>query len=766
MAKAKRAREPAGGKEAAKCRRWKRELMVASKREKDWRESGDKIVKRYRAEERRKNAFNVLWSNTEVLRPALYNSKPDPDVRRRFRDADPLGKAVGEVLERALCVTVDGDSTDNALKNDVLDGLLPGRGVSRVRYIPKLAPVGATAPNPTPNADGPGAAANDGVGGSNPPEPNEESLEQVEDEQVIIEHVDWHDFRHGFGRVWAEVTWVGFRHKLTRDDATDKFGEEAITDVVFALPLVEDEKKYHQEAAETTKVAEFWEIWDKEGEEVFFLNENVKVLLYPTANPDGAPPIDFEGFFPCPEPLTIIENTGSLIPIAMFSLYENQANQLDKITARIDKIVAALRLRGVYDGKVAELRDLMQNDDNEMTPIQNAQQWADAGGLEKAIAWMPVDMAATVLGALYDARARQKAIIDELIGIADIVRGATDPDETLGAQKLKSNYYSVRLTRMQNAVKRYARDLIRLAAQVMTNRFGADTFASMTNLKFPTRVEKQALQAKLMLLQQPQALHTPPQPQPGPSGPMGASPGQSPGAAMPGAPGAPPPVGAGPPPAPPPELLQALQLPTWEDIIGLMRSPALRQFRVDVETDSMIAATLESDMSGLAEVLKGVTELLTGLAPLVQTGALPAEAGKELVMAVIRRARLGSVVEDAFDKMTAPKPPSQPQNTDLQEAQVAAQAQQQIAQVEAQGRQQLEAMRQQGETQRQQLEDANRVQRESMLEHMKTDREVLMAKFDAFVKIITATISATKQPDPQVQPRADAVVGGNALEAA
>src|SRR5437870_13370579 len=124
--------------DAKDARLWKKELQLASKREKEWRERSEKIVERYRGEEKKKNRFNVLWSNTEILRPAYYNSKPSPDVRRRFRDADPVGKAVSEVLERSLIVVTDGSSTDTSLKNDVLDGLLSGRGLSRVRYVPKL----------------------------------------------------------------------------------------------------------------------------------------------------------------------------------------------------------------------------------------------------------------------------------------------------------------------------------------------------------------------------------------------------------------------------------------------------------------------------------------------------------------------------------------------------------------------------------------------------------------------------------------------------
>jgi hypothetical protein len=788
-------------KEAKACAHWKRELRLADKREKDWRKESEKVVKRYRGEEKKRNRYNVLWSNTTILRPAIYNSKPQPDVRRRFRDADPIGKAVGEVLERSLYFMVDGDATDDCIKNDTLDALLCGRGVTRILYVPKLAPTGATEPQPAPDNEAstraPDAEAatrapgeskptkvtpdddaggpEDDDGGSEPAEEMDGDYEQVEYEQAVLQHVDWQGFRHGYGLTWDEVPWCGFEHKLDRDDATKKFGKEAIAGIEFAEQAVEDDAKYHQHQAGTSKVSEFWEIWDKDGQKVFFIHDKLKARLFPLDNPDGEPPLELEGFFPCPKPLMLIENTSSLLPTIPFNLYEEQADQLDILTGRINTIIKGLRLRGIYDSKLIEVPDLLTGQDNQLTPVQNAQQWADSGGLEKAIAWMPVEQAAKVLVSLYEAREKQKLIIDELTGIMDIVRGATDPNETLGAQRLKSGFYSVRLWQMQQEVKRYARDLLRLAAQVMCSRFGADTFAAMTDLKFPTNNDRSAMQAKLQLLTQPPPptaiagvqpmppTSQPPQPQvQGPNGPP-AVPGATPTGVPPG-PGVSPPAGAaGPPPPPNPAiatLMAALKVPTWEDILGLMHTPAMRQFRIDVETDSTISGTLESDMEGITEVLTAIAKTLEGFAPLVQSGALPADAAKELVMAVIRRARLGSAVEDQFEKMQAPKPPPPPVDTRVQAAQAKGQSDQAIAAAEQQGKAQLEQMRQTAETQRMQFEQHAKQQREQFLEMQKTQRDAIEAKFDAFVKIIVATISATKQPDMAVQPRADAVVGG------
>ncbi len=706
--------------QARQARKWKRELNLSSKREKDFRENGDKIIKRYRGEEKKRNRYNVLWATSETLRPAIYNSKPQPDVRRRFRDADPLGKAVSETLERSLHVLFDSDEPDKAIKNDLLDSLLPGRGVSVIRYVPKLAPEVAALPASKP--DEKRKESDESVGSSAPPEPREGVYEQLEDEQVAIEHVDWRDYREGYGRTWEEIPWVAFRHKLIRPDAEAKFGKAVLAGVKFAQGNTDDPKKPTDQYGDTAKVAEFWEFWDKEDGRVFFLHEGegIEHLFYPLDNLDGEPPLKFEGFFPCPDPLMLVENTGSRIPIPPFHLYEEQANELDQVSQRIDRIIKICRLRGIYDVKLVEVADLLAGDDNELTPVQNAQAWADKG-LDAAIAWMPIEQAEKVLAALYNAREQQKRIIDELTGVSDIVRGATDPTETATAQELKGAYHSIRLSRMQRELQRYARDLMRLAAQVMANEFSAETFARMTDLNFPTAEQKALAQAQLQQMAAAAAAN-------------------------------------GQPPQPPdPKVLALLQQPSWEDIIGLMRSPAMRQFRIDVETDSTVAMMLQSDMLGLAQVLKAITETVTGMAPLVISQALPIDAAKEVVMAVIRRARMGTAVEDAFDKMQAPQPqPNTAEAGRAQAAQANAAATVQKAQIEAQSDQTVQQMRQEFETQRIQMVEQAKNERELFREQIKNERVSFEQRWDAAVKIIIATIQATKSSDTQAGPLAEA----------
>ena len=121
-------------------RRWLAELNIAHREEKDWREEGEELWDMYEGGRKKAHSFNILWANTELLLPAVYNSTPEPDVRRRFRDADPVGKAVSELLERSLSANVDEYDFDDEAESFVLDMLLVGRGVPRVKYEPQLRP--------------------------------------------------------------------------------------------------------------------------------------------------------------------------------------------------------------------------------------------------------------------------------------------------------------------------------------------------------------------------------------------------------------------------------------------------------------------------------------------------------------------------------------------------------------------------------------------------------------------------------------------------
>lgn len=679
-------------------RRWLLEIKLAEKREKEWRKVGQSIINIYRGTKRKKNSFNILWANTEVLRPALYNSTPKPDVRRRFRQSDVLGKAVGEVAERSLSYCVDAYDLDACLKNDVLDSLLPGRGLSRVRYIPQFKQVAESAEGQSEAFEG--------------------THEELEYEQALCDHVQWDDFLHGPGKIWGEVPWVAFRHRMTRDDLVDKFGDEIGKEIT--LDDVDDDDLTDKQASDIKdafKRAMLWEIWDKDGGKVFFVNQSYKKGVIFPKDSKGEPPLNFKDFFPCPQPLMMVEDTGSLIPIPLYELYREQAEELERISTRINKIINQCRVRFVYDPTLSELKGLMDANDGEGIAAEQARAWMSNGGIEKAIWWMPVEQLAAVLKELYVSRESAKQVIYEITGLSDILRGSTDPNETLGAQKLKANSSSMRLQRMQREVQRYVRDLIRLLAEVIGENFQPETLAQMTGLQFPTALQKQQIQLQLQAAQQQGQL--------------------------------------------PPEVQQKLQMaqktlsmPTWEDIMGVLSNDMQRSFRVDIETDSTVAESLTQDMEGMREVLTSVVEFWQGVGPAVQAGAVNIEAVKALTMSIVRRARMGLEVEDALETgMQAPKPETDPraaaeaQRAQLEQQKAAHDAE--MAKVEEQRQQMVEMakhQREQDAAAAQAALDRQRMEYEARLASDKAEREDALARYkidqDNATKIVVAEIAA------------------------
>ena len=84
---------------------WLAHIAQYEKEFKKWETRSKDIIEVYRDDKyktRKTAKFNILWSNVQTLVPATYARLPRPDVSRRFKDQDPVGRVAGMILERAL----------------------------------------------------------------------------------------------------------------------------------------------------------------------------------------------------------------------------------------------------------------------------------------------------------------------------------------------------------------------------------------------------------------------------------------------------------------------------------------------------------------------------------------------------------------------------------------------------------------------------------------------------------------------------------------
>jgi hypothetical protein len=115
-----------------------------------------------------------------------------------------------------------------------------------------------------------------------------------------------------------------------------------------------------------------------------------------------------------------------------------------------------------------------------LLPIKNWGAFAEKQGMAGAINLVDIAPIASALQMSYQAMDQVKNQIYEIMGIADIQRGQTDPNETLGAQIIKSNNASGRLKTMQHDVVNFATSLLSIKAQIICNHFTDDTIIKIS----------------------------------------------------------------------------------------------------------------------------------------------------------------------------------------------------------------------------------------------------------------------------------------------
>lgn len=462
---------------AAKVQKWIGAITAYEREFKKWETRAERIVKIYRDYDNQSDrsgqatTFNILWSNIQTTLPAVFARLPKPDVSRRFGDNDQVGRVAALILERALEFEIDlYPDYRAAVENSVLDRFLGGRGQSWVRYEPhfKAAELG------TPED---GLQVTEDADESAEAEQDEEAQapEVIDYECAPVDYVHWKDFGHTVARTWEEVTAVWRKVYMTREALVKRFGD----DLGYKIPLdtKPDDSKRNTAApsGEEQFQACVFEIWDRTSKKAIWLSRSMSKIL-----DERDDFLNLLGFFPCPRPLFSTITTDNLIPVPDYKLYQDQARSLNTLADRIDGLIEALKVKGVYDAAQPELARLFKEAGNgDLIPIKNWQAFAEKAGLKGSIDIFDLTPIVKALNEAYQAVAAIKNEVYEVMGIADIIRGSSDPQETATAVRTKGQFGSLRLRGMQGKVVQYATEILQIKAQIMCQCFQPETLATI-----------------------------------------------------------------------------------------------------------------------------------------------------------------------------------------------------------------------------------------------------------------------------------------------
>ncbi len=566
---------------------WLDHISAYDRAFKKWQGRTEKILKRYRDDGRKSTdssaKFNILWSNVQTLVPACFSRLPQPDVSRRFRDSDPVGRVASLILERALDFEIQHYPDYRAtMKQSVHDRFLGGRGTAWARYEPHFRPGEPLPVDPQVTEDAKTAKV--------------EPPEELDYECAPVDYVHWKDFGHSVARTWEEVPRVWRKVYMHMPAKVERFGEE----LAKKIPL-DSKPKEQKDSDEGDDGSWVYEGWDKPTKTAIWFHKNLADPL--DQRPD---PLGLEGFFPCPKPLYATLTNDTLEPVPDFTLYQDQANELDAIACRIDGLIAALQVKGVYDASVPELARLFTEGINgQLIPVKNWQAFTEKNGLTGAIDLVDLKPIAEALKTAYEAFAQVIQFIYEITGLSDIIRGQSDPNETLGAQQMKGQYASLRLRDTQEDVSLFATGLLQLKAQIICGKFQPQTILEIGAVEQLNPADQQHIPAAMQLLLGERATN--------------------------------------------PE--------------AQMRRSPLRAFRIEVAADTLVQLDEQAEKEAANELLTGIGAFLEKALPVAQ--AIPALAPMlmELLKFAVTRYKVGKTIEGAIDqaidqlKQAAMQPP-------------------------------------------------------------------------------------------------------------
>ena len=594
--------------EPRKSAAWLNLIEESEKAFEDWNMHCDNIDVRYAnlmrlCDTARDKQYQLFWANSEVLKPAIYAKPPIPVVTPKFKDRRPVYQASSELLERCCSVAFDMGGINEVMLSIRDDLALLGRGVPWCRYEkPK---------------------------GNYP-------------ERVCYDFKFRRDFLHSLSRNWTEVWWVAAASYLTRDEARNRF-EPHSGDAYQDLEYRVDKDTQQLGGTDNRERAKIWEVWNKHERRVVWVGVGAEAIL-----DEADPHLDLQYFWPCPKPAYGSLQRGSLVPVPDVLQYKDQLDEIDMLTGRIHALSDVIEAKGFYPAGGGDTADAIERAIQYKTagrvlvPISN---WAAFGGSKEVIIWLPIDMISQVVTTLVELR---KQVIDDvyqIMGLSDIMRGATDPRETLGAQQMKSDYGGTRVRDKQYELERIARDLVCISADIITQKFDDVTLIEMSQTQLPT----QEMQQQLIVQQQQQlALQLQPLQQ------QAQQPAPPPAMAVPGTPS---PADAA------NQQIATLQQtsaaaiqqihaqPTIEQVLTFLHDRRARVFTLDIETDSTIVADEVAEKQGRTEFLGMLSNLLPQLMQMVVAAPQSASFCGEVLKFAVGPFRAGRSLDGSIDEL-------------------------------------------------------------------------------------------------------------------
>lgn len=390
--------------------------------------------------------YDLFWASMEIMKPAVYARPPQPVVSPQFKDRRPLQNTAAEMLERVVASAFDRGGIDEAMCCARDDLIFYNRGQLWVTLEDK---------------DG--------------------------ERRLIFEHLDRKDFLYPPGRKWSETPWVARRAWMTQQEMKERFQKhsgDAYMEATLCAEAKADDRT--EGASDHSRKAGVWEVWHKADNRVYWVAKGARVLL-----DSGEPHLKLRGFFPCPRPAFGTLRARTLRPVPDYVRYAGHFKKINQLTRRIYTLLDQVKLKVLIPvgGDISDVVEQAVREEDDAVFISVPSAALIGAGSGNLMVHLPLEQVAAAITGLIEARRELFADFDRLSGISDIMRGETEADETLGAQRLKGQYGSVRVKEKIAELQRLARDVTVIAAEIASEHFDKDLMLEMSQMEIPSKAD-------------------------------------------------------------------------------------------------------------------------------------------------------------------------------------------------------------------------------------------------------------------------------------
>ena len=454
-------------------------------------------------------ASSIYWEACEYLKPAYYSRPPKLTTQRNFEIDDVIANVMSKITVRLgeyLKCESDYDATMQASVDDFIHA---GKAAPQVKYSfdieerPVRVPLmPQTAPQMFNEGEVPQPSFVTEQGEEWLEEVSQDemgyfgmSIEQAEiNKKIDILPLPFDDVIHTpTARHWGEVKDVAYYFCLSRAEAEAVFAPEVIKEIKWIEQKSKDAKDRDEEGEGFSEEKELlgdyvegYECYCKHTGNVYWVSEQFHGgFLHKEEDTNR-----LKGFFPQTKFIISSKPRKSLYPTTRHRRLKHISDQLAELEEKELDLISAIERRAIVAGN-EELVAALNSSRDTYIIADNIQGLLEKGGLQGMVLWIPVQELVESLKETIELKQQKTTEYFTKFGIPDLLRGASDPRETLGAQMLKAGAVNDRFKLEKRMVYEMCRESLELMIDLALEKFDDNEIATIVGLQFFDENEKQ-----------------------------------------------------------------------------------------------------------------------------------------------------------------------------------------------------------------------------------------------------------------------------------